>query len=286
MTPAKPLGLLAILLLTAAAACSSTVATNDGGGGSGGCHDTAFCAASCPKDGLPPEGGSCPVDGQACGQLDECGFGAQAVCTDGSWVINWYDPADECGCGIACPTPCPTTQPANGDACTFEGVTCPYTDPSCADAGAEATCSGGVWSVSQFGPSCLGLCPATLPATGTPCSGCCVATGCTYLDESGCPALLACENGFWAVSPSACTPVSACATFDMNECFNANGCRWMAHPGCPSVPQSFPQGCYPVADCASDADCLGGGHCQMVEADPCPGADCNACKTQATICVP
>lgn len=72
----------------------------------------------------------------------------------------------------------------------------------------------------------------------------------------------------------------------MSDCTNANGCRWMAYAGCPSSPQDFPQGCYPVADCASDADCPMGSTCTMVEVDPCPSGDCGACTKQAQICVP
>jgi hypothetical protein len=271
----KRLALLAAFFLAVVpAACTSTVNTNGSG---------------CPDSGLPPEGSSCPELGQTCGQLDECGYGQQAVCTSDGWVINWYDPGpDECGCGVDCPPPpptCPDTQPADGSACSDEGATCQYGDPSCNEAGADATCTGGAWSVSQYGPACVLTCPAALPVAGTPCDGCCLASDCAYLDATGCPIQIACENGVWVTSATQCTPTSACATLDMNACGSAQGCRWIALPGCPSSPQSFPQGCYPVDDCASDADC-NGETCKAVEVDPCPFGDCNACTKPAAICVP
>lgn len=273
MHQTKRIGLLAVLLLAFAAvpaACSSTVATKDG----------------CPESGLPDEGSACSTEGQLCGELDACGNGPQAACRGGTWEIDDHDPADgACGCGVPCESPCPATQPMSGSACGIDGTTCSYANPSCDEAGATATCSGGAWSVDAFGPSCLPICPTAQPVAGTPCNGCCAASNCAYLDAGGCPSHVSCENGVWVATADDCTPSSSCAPLAMGECTNANGCRWMEYSTCSPV-QEFPQGCYPAADCATDADCSGGTTCKMVEADPCPAGDCNVCVAEAHICAP
>ena len=241
------------------------------------------CSDVCPETGLPPEGGPCSVKGQTCGELDACGSGPQAVCLDGAWTINRHD---ECGCGLSCEPSCPDTQPMVGSACSDEGAMCSYTDPSCNQAGADATCLGGVWSVSVFGPSCVPTCPATLPAEGTPCNACCLSSTCAYLDASGCPVGAVCTNGVWVTSAKACTPTSQCATLDESQCLGAQACRWMTYvTGCLTGQGGFPQGCYPADDCTSDAEC-NGGTCSKVEVDPCPGGGCSPCASEAHICVP
>ena len=273
--------LAALLLLAAASsACGSSVVNP----GTGGCADTGHCLPACP-DPLPGDG-PCPVLGQKCGQFDECGNGAEAECKADGWDLTWYDSGNDCSCGPGGCPPCPAAQPLQGSACELEGHTCSYTSPSCNEAGADATCINGAWDVSQYGPACLGICPEKLPVEGTACDGCCVAGDCTYFDASGCPALLACNQGIWTVSPSNCTPPSPCATLDMGACTNAQGCRWMQYAGCPTTFQSFTQGCYPVPDCTSDADCAAGTTCKAVEVDPCPAGDCNACSAEARLCTP
>jgi hypothetical protein len=102
---------------------------------------------------------------------------------------------------------------------------------------------------------------------------------------SGCPMLLSCENGVWVADVASCPPPSTCAFFDMSHCTGEQGCRWMSYSQCGDELQNFPQGCYPLDDCATDAEC-GSGTCQAVEVDPCPAGDCNACTAQANICLP
>jgi hypothetical protein len=90
----------------------------------------------------------------------------------------------------------------------------------------------------------------------------------------------------WITTAELCTPASACAALPMGQCSNAQGCRWLAHAGCPLTWQNFTQGCYPVADCTADTDCAAGSTCLAVEVDPCPAGDCGACSAAAKICVP
>ncbi|MDI3287508.1 hypothetical protein [Polyangium sp. 15x6] len=294
MNLTKRIGALAALFLAAAVttACGNAVvsggnggdggtgATNSGGGGSGGCQDPAQCEPSCPEFSLSL--GLCSVEGQVCSYTDKCGYGPVAECTDGAWDITYYDPA---GCGCDCEEPCPAEKPVHGSACDINYTGCWYPDPLCDGGGAEASCDGETWYVSETGYACQRTCPDTLPVDGTPCDACCSSDTCAYLDASGCPAQIACENGVWVSSPSSCTPTSACAMLDMNQCGNAQGCRWLAYPDCFAVQGGFPQGCYPVDGCSSDADC-NGGTCEGVAVDPCPGADCNACQELAGLCLP
>ncbi|TKC94708.1 hypothetical protein [Polyangium fumosum] len=290
MNQTKRIGLLAALFLVALApACKGAVTTggpgeeNPGGGGmggTGGCQDPAQCASSCPDDGSWPSG-PCLVEGEVCGEFDACGYGTRLVCENGSWTYDIHDPA---GCGCDCTEPCPEEVPVHGSACEVNYTGCQYFNPLCGDSFIEASCNGETWYVSDY--ACPMTCPDTLPVEGTPCSGCCLQNPCAYLDASGCPVQIVCENDVWVTSPTSCTPSSACATLDMSECGNAQGCRWMDFAVCGVKPQGgFPQGCYPVDDCATDADC-NGGTCVAAEVHPCPGGACNACMAQAQLCVP
>ncbi|MFT3769771.1 MAG: hypothetical protein QM820_30405 [Minicystis sp.] len=268
MNHTKCVGLFAAFFLAIVAqACSNSVTSADG----------------CPES-LPPEGGACSVENLVCGQLDECGHGPQAVCKGGSWEIDYHDPGPTDCCGVSCPPACPDEQPDDAAPCSSEGAQCSYTNSSCAEAGADATCVSGVWHVSQYGPACQPFCPTTRPVEGTSCDGCCLQDHCNFLDESGCPAAFSCTNGVWVSEPSSCAPTSDCFTKDMGACLGDPACRWLVYPGCPSGQPGFAQGCYPAADCTSDADC-GGSACLTVEVDPCPGADCNACVAEAHICL-
>ncbi|WP_170229128.1 hypothetical protein [Polyangium fumosum] len=302
----KRIGLLAALFLVVLApACKNAEVTggpgenlggggtggtggaSDGGGGTGGCQDPAPCPVSCPGDGTPP-GGPCLVEGEVCVDFDECGYGMRVACEDGFWSTSVHDPGPHaCGCGAPCIDPCPEAQPVPGSACDGDFYECSYPEPMCDGNENVAMCKGGTWVLSYHG--CLKPCPDTLPAEGTPCNACCASSTCAYLDTSGCPAQIACENGVWASSAASCTPSSACATLDKGPCSHAQGCRWMQWMPigtCDSLPEGgFPQGCYPVADCASDADCKGG-TCKAVAVDPCPDGDCNMCADLAHLCVP
>ncbi|MDI1484541.1 hypothetical protein [Polyangium sp. y55x31] len=302
MNQTKRIGLLAALFLAAVApACGHTVDAGSGetgGGGTGGtggtndgggCQDPASCTPSCPQVSFGLEGSPCPVEGQVCSERDECGYGPEAECLDGEWWITYYDPAGAPCCGADCaPEPCPDEAPVNGSACDVNYSGCQYLDPICGDLSIEASCNGSTWYVSNN--NCPLNCPATLPVAGTPCFGGCCSTGtCAYLDANGCPATMLCMDGVWVVNSESCTPSSACATLDMSQCGSTEGCRWlewMPLDKCGQLQEGgFPKGCYPVEDCASDADC-NGGTCTAVEVDPCPAGDCNTCADHAQICVP
>lgn len=280
MNQTRCFGLLAALFLAAIApACNSTETSG------GGCQDDENCTTSCPEEGLPQ--GACAVEGQVCSDLNECGYGQESECRNGYWGLTYVDPIDtNCGCNELCIQPCPDEKPVQGSACYGNFSACMYPDPMCANGGEYATCNGGMWTLSDAG--CIKKCPTTLPVDGTPCDECCSGSTCAYLDMSGCPAHIACQNGVWVTSSEACTPTSACSTMDKSLCSNAQGCRWiqwMPNDACLTPEGGFPQGCYPVDDCASDADC-NGGTCKTVAVDPCPAGGCNLCPQQAQICVP
>ena len=67
----------------------------------------------CPP-GSPPEGASCPVEGQTCGAFEKCA--PRCVCKGARWSC------DENPCGLACPTP----PPVNREACDERGHVCVY----------------------------------------------------------------------------------------------------------------------------------------------------------------
>jgi hypothetical protein len=282
MHPMKRLGSLAAflpLLAAVASACGNSVVNNDGG-----CADTGHCVPVCPD--YPPTG-ACSVEGQTCGYSDECQYRVDVTCTAGVWEQHgWHDSTGQwdCTCDNSCET-CPAAPPTDGAPCNAIDLSCDYPNPACAEATISAFCDTVSWHVSETGPACVLTCPATLPVPGTACDGCCIAGDCSFLDASGCPSHIACQNGVWATTAELCTPTSPCAALSMSACSNAQGCRWMALSGCPSTWQNFPQGCYPVTDCTSDADC-NGGTCQPVEVDPCPAGDCSACSLAAKICIP
>lgn len=195
-----------------------------------------------------------------------------------------------CSAADHCAPTCPATRPTDGAACPLEGMECEYHDvPGCDEAFADATCTGGVWSVTQGGPACLGTCMSTTPTLGATCSSCCVAAGCKYFDSAGCVVEITC-TGVWTAGPASCPAPSPCAKHGQQaDCQADTACRWLVGSTCPEnegPPPPFPQGCYPAADCATDADCTGGATCQQVDVDPCPGGDCSACKKAVHICVP
>ncbi|MDI1432362.1 hypothetical protein [Polyangium sorediatum] len=303
MNQTNRFGLLAALLLAALApACKSTVdsggggtggagqggagATSQGGGGAGGCEDPAQCPQSCPEDGYPLPSGPCLIENERCG-FDECGYGTGKVCWGGEWKILVNDP-DMCGCGdTSCidPVECPDLPPVAGGMCGGKYFECTYHDTVCIGRTTKVRCADGEWLVTESNSQCKRECPDTLPVDGTPCDECCTSTQCVYLDASGCPAHITCQNGVWVSSVESCTPTSACATLDASQCSSAQGCRWLAVVDCVYEEGGFPQGCYPVDDCASNADC-NGGTCQYTDVNPCPDDSCSTCWAKAVICVP
>lgn len=237
------------------------------------------CPATCPGS-LPADLSPCEGDGAWCAYDDPTCAGAEytATCGAGAWHITHTGPV--------CPGDCPTTAPEQGDTCEEPGIDCGYPDAACASTGLVAYCSGGAWSVSAF-DSCTIVCPASLPAEGAVCGGCCQPTACAYLDAGGCPVHATCNNGSWQHTADTCEdPISACATLDADACNQSASCRWLGYPTCATSLQTFPQGCYPAKDCTSDASCGAGSTCQVVEANPCPSVNCDSCVFQTMICAP
>lgn len=264
----------AALALTASlaalpAGCGSNVDVSTGGaGGTGGDGGNSGCPATAPSLGT------------SCTTLETCKYGptdcpAVFTCENNAWSAA---PAP-------CPPSCPADVPANGAACNVEGAVCNYPDPSCGDAGADATCDGGHWSISQYGPGCIPYCPSEIPVEGQSCSGCCLPPSCPYFDPNGCVVDVSCNAGVWTFGEPACPPPSACAKHTTSAaCVQDAACRWLVE-GCGGIPQPFPPGCYPAADCQSDADCASG-TCKEITFDPCWNGDCNVCSSNAKVCLP
>jgi hypothetical protein len=103
------------------------------------------------------------------------------------------------------PPGCPASEPTAGDPCTGpKGLDCAYRVSQCDPCGTHLACVGGQWA--RQSPQCPGpmpLCPAVLPAAGTPCSWACGTTWqCGYPACTGPMGLVAtCSAGSWTVAP-------------------------------------------------------------------------------------
>jgi hypothetical protein len=131
------------------------------------------------------------------------------------------------------------------------------------------------------------VCPATLPPAGSACDGCCAATGCQFPQPDGCAITASCgAAATWVYEGTTCPPPSGCASLGTSAaCIQNPSCRWLV-TGCSGVPQKFVDGCYPAADCQSNADCVAGTTCQVAIIDPCWAGDCASCASDAWVCMP
>ncbi len=87
-------------------------------------------------------------------------------------------------------------------------------------------------------------------------------------------------------SGAAAPPPAGCSQHTMaSDCTQDAACRWLVQ-GCEYPSPQLALGCFPAADCASNADCGGGTICTMVSYDPCWEKKCDACSALADVCVP
>ena len=250
--PFRALSLVVPALLLAWG-CKSSVDAFDGGE-QGECEDPP-----------PPSAGFCP---------------ASWVCIDGEWVDTGGD----------CPDPCPIDRPAEGSACTEEGLECGYfvDEEPCGQPAHDETvkCLGGAWTT--LGPRCEPPpeCPEALPTAGGDCTGWADAFGCNYTVESSCgdlPAFAYCDTGTWTWSVELSETCGACdALSDAASCSAAPGCRWLV-PGCGEPPLPS-EGCFAAEDCVAGG-CDEGETCTLVVINPCWNSPCDACGADANVCL-
>lgn len=251
-----------------AAGCGTQVVSGEGGGSS----TSTTTAATCPAD-HPQQGAPCDCPGVTCSYGNSY-CPAVYTCVGGTWAAAGD-----------CPQPvCPPEVPSGGEACAHPEQVCDYSAPC---SGQTATCHDGIWEVMGWAVGCAEMCPADIPAPGTPCDGCCAGGPCDYPTPDGCGATAHCSGGTWAVFVSDCPPPPAdpCLMFSSSNACAANpACRWLT-PGCGEPPLPF-AGCYDAFDCKDDASCLFGYTCLAVTYNPCWDSPCNACGASANVCVP
>lgn len=253
------------------AGCGGNVAVDErgaaGSGGAGGKAPSA-CPAASPAVGAPCSGPTqCVYGNDTCKQSVEC--------VSGHWTSG----------PVVCST-CPAATPTFGDPCSTEGASCTYTDPSCSEAGAQATCAKGLWDVVSFGPACAPSCPVTPPVDGAPCNACCD-DFCSYLPTPGCaPVYATCDSGAWSISSEGCapSPLGCLQHTTPVACANDVSCRWL-EPGCSVNALPF-EGCFNKAECTSDTQCGPGQVCWKGDYDPCWNMGCNACSATTFVCLP
>lgn len=269
------LGLPAALLL---AGCSGEVvlASSGGAGGTGSQTTTNTGSSTSTKnpDECPP---AAPAPAAPCSDGLTCTYGTPQceqtfLCNKGKWTAL----------AIECAGSCPPNAPVSGTPCTGNQQ-CDYPDPSCSAAGTEATCSGGAWIVSSFGPACAPSCPFSPPSDGQACDSCCNGP-CTYPLEPGCSVSAECLGNKWVTTVPPCVPPAPCFTYtDPMSCQGDFQCRWLV-PSC-GGPLSLPEaGCYSKVQCEKNIDCEPDEVCSQVSVDPCWNSPCNACSGTTTIC--
>ena len=152
--------------------CSGSSITCYAGGGS------LSCPEACPTE-PPNTNDSCEIDDRFL-----CEYGDAFVCEDTGYS---FDYEKQCSCyngtyfcnSFACPVPCPTTQPADGDDCSpFLDFSCNYGEFCCPEGEGQCIadktcyCEESTMKVACHEPKtwCPSSCPATKPVDGAPCS--------------------------------------------------------------------------------------------------------------------
>lgn len=108
--------------------------------------------------------------------------------------------------------PCPEAEPASGDACDNEGLSCGYVD-DCTNP-IDYGCEDGAWTitaVSSCNPPPPGECPLATPTYGAPCDE--VGLSCTFgEDPCGTPITGTCSTDGWQIDEvfSCNPPPAAC----------------------------------------------------------------------------
>jgi hypothetical protein len=176
------------------------------GGGSGG--SSGGGTTTCPPS-MPATGASCTSPGLTCeyGSDQDLSCDTYSKCnSDGTWL----------GSSSMVPQGCPTQQPGAdgcpaayaavpvGNACSPSGLECGYSEGRCA-------CTPQVSGPAKVGGASptwvceapAAGCPEPRPRLGTSCAmdnQFCDYGSCTLPNGNA----LSCENGLWAVTPSAC----------------------------------------------------------------------------------
>lgn len=185
------------------------------------------CTASVCKDASPgetTETAACPVempmDGSGCTGALTCNFGgacgsSSATCSGGVWHLL----------SAPCPSAdCPSSEPANGDACAQAKPTVCAWWAACGGAD-YGTCNAGAWSISPG--SCSTSCPPVEPYSGTKCTApgsmCSWSNGCGGTDTGICS-----STGTWSVTHSGCFPACPAMPPRQNSPCPAEGqsCDW------------------------------------------------------------
>jgi len=191
------------------------------------------------------------------------------------------------------PSTCPAEFPPYQSACTQPGLECTYPSDGCPPV--TVACESGTWQV-QPGPTCNPPppdCPPERPEQGSACTQ--IGNTCFFPSEVYCADedVAYCGNGgTWELSFSYCNPPPPDACFyapTEEECLAYGSmCRWLV-PGCADTtapPPALEQpGCFPSADCASNANCWGEDTCQARVYNPCYNQACDACGATAMVCL-
>ena len=171
--------------------CDGSTISCYGGGGS------LTCPEVCPTE-PPKTNDSCEIDDRFL-----CEYGNAFVCEDSDYS---FDYEKQCSCyngtfycnSFACPTPCPETQPVEGDDCSpFVDFSCNYGEVCCPDGEGECVanktcyCDESTMKVACYEPTtwCPSSCPATKPVDGAACAisdrfTCEYATGACSADDA------------------------------------------------------------------------------------------------------
>lgn len=192
--------------------------------------------------------------------------------------------APACGSEVITNPPfpdCPVEAPAQGSACSDEGLSCDYTG-SCGQT-ITAICGNGDWAVSDLDPSCLPDCPIDPPAPSSACTADQVGLVCEYPDACVGTYTVQCVaaemSAFWNDTSPPCNPPppQPCSTLTtQTDCSFGLNCRWL-EPGCGMSPIAEPR-CVDDVQCTTDADCAPGEACKTVDVLPeCAQSGCNPC---------
>lgn len=262
-------------------------------------NNPPFPGESCPEA-MPDAGESCFETGLSCEYPDFCGVPVSATCHDGAWQVD----ALVGTCNPPPPGHCPDAQPTPGEICPEIGMNCHYTDEFCG-VEIEARCDAQqVWDVDQI--ACNpppAECPLETPTVGTVCEPQTdtieqYPSWCAYDAETPCGTeeqVLGCvyddltQETTWQLqqAPTCQAQPEQCQSYGASSLCEADpGCSWQL-PGCgdPNGAPEVTAGCYPSADCTATG-CGDWGTCTKVTVDPCWDSLCDACASEANVCVP
>lgn len=251
-------------LLLSAAGCRGTT-SGEGGGGSTG--SDPLCPIDLSLGELcSPEGEQCVYDGGGCT--------INALCADGTWVVDSSTCVTECGTG------------ESGGYCAVVGDAC-ISGYDCGARQWECKSDHTWWVKNVAGPCCgspVHECPAQMPIDGSPCDPCSDLAPCAYSVFTACgeqEAQLQCaQGGVWEVLVAPSCDCAAHATID--ACSADPGCRYLSG-GC-DAPTLDAGACFPLLDCSGDIPCPDGTLCTAVNANDCGIDPCVQCVS-VSVCL-